>query len=179
MNKFSVVQVNDAIARLSRQSNASIEQVLVNARRLGTEPLVQACQDELRMRGSLNLSKADAEQTSDISARVAGKALSEVIEIAFKEVPAKPEERLILSWISQHPGTSHAEIGTVHKSGDLSLVIGHLIYYRFGYFRPMLTGSIQSDLLLERDRSSGRVCYTLRPEALAAFSALGILSQTA
>jgi hypothetical protein len=78
MNKFSVRQVNDATARLSRQSNAAIEQVLVNARRLEIEPLVQACQDELRIRGSLNLNAAEAEQTSAISARIAGKALSEV-----------------------------------------------------------------------------------------------------
>ncbi len=176
MYKVNPLQVNGAIDRLPRQSNASVEQVLANARRLGIEPLVQACQDELRTRGSLNLSTADAEQTSKISAKIAGKALSEVIEIAFKEVPAKPEELLILRWISQHPGTSHAELGTVYRNRDLSLVIGHLIYYRFGYFRPMLTGPIQSDLLLVRDKSSGRMCYTLRPEALTAFNALGMLS---
>jgi hypothetical protein len=40
----------------------------------------------------------------------------------------------------------------------------------------MLTGPIQSDLLLLRDNSSGRMCYTLRPQALAAFSTLGMLS---
>jgi hypothetical protein len=57
MNKFGAPKVDDAIARLSRQRNESIERVLVNAR------LVQACQDELRMRGSLNLSTEDAEQT--------------------------------------------------------------------------------------------------------------------
>jgi hypothetical protein len=165
-----------AIDRLPRQSNASIEQVLANARRLGFEVLVQAAQDELRARGSLTLTKEDAEQTAKISAKVADKALSEVIEIAFKEVPAKPEELLILRWISQHPGTSYTEIGKVYRNGDLSLVIGHLIYYRFGYFRPMLTGPIQSDLLLERDKTSGSVCYTLRPEALMAFTALGIMS---
>lgn len=97
--------------------------------------------------------------------------MREVIEIAFKEVPAKPEELVILRWISQHPGTSYAEIGTVYKSRDRSLVIGHLIYYRFGYFRPMITGPIQSDLLLDRDNTSGKVCYTLRSEARIAFSA--------
>ena len=59
--------------------------------------------------------------------------------------------------ISEHPGTSHAEIGTVYKNRDLSLVIGHLIHYRFGYFRPLLTGAIQSDLLLERDKTSGKI----------------------
>jgi hypothetical protein len=91
-------------------------------------------------------------------------------------VPAKPEERLILKWIWQHPGGSHADLGSFYGGGELSLVIGHLIYYRFGYFRPMLTGPIQSDLLLARDKTSGRMCYTLRPEALAAFSALGIFN---
>ena len=175
MNKSSA-QVNGAIDRLPRQSNASIAQVLANARRLGIEPLVQACQDELRTRGSLNLTKEDAERTSEITVRVAGKTLSEVIEIAFKEVPAKPEEILVLRWISQHPGGSHANLGKVYGGGELSLVIGHLIYYRFGYFRPMLASPIQSDLLLQRDKTSGRMCYTLRPEALIAFGNLGILS---
>jgi hypothetical protein len=172
VSKFST---DRAIDRLPIQSNASIEQVRVNASRLGEDALVQACQDELRTRGSLNLTREDAEQAVKISTTVAGKTLSEVIEIAFKEVPAKPEEVLILRWILQHPGTSHAELGNVYRNGDLSLVIGHLIYDRFGYFRPMLTGPIQSDLLLARDKTSGRMCYTLRPEALMAFSALGIM----
>ena len=131
--------------------NTSIEQALVNARRLDIKALVEACQYELRARGSLNLPTAEAERTSTISAKVAGKALSEVIELAFNDVPAKPEEVLILRWISEHPGASHAEIGVVYGRRDLSLVIGHLIYYRFGYFRTMLFSPIQSDLLLERD----------------------------
>jgi hypothetical protein len=179
VKKLSSIQVDAAIGRLPRQSNASIKQVLANARRLGEDLIAQACEDELRMRGSLDLSRESAEQTSEISARIAGKALAEVIEIAFAEVPAKPEEHLILKWISQNPGTSQAEIGSVYGNGDLSLVIGHLIHYRFGYFKAMLSSPIQSDLLLERDRTSGKVRYTLRPEALKAFGALGILDQTA
>jgi hypothetical protein len=154
-----------------------LKQVLANASRLAENLIVQACEYELRTRGSLELSKESAGQASEISTRIAGKALAEVIEIAFTEVPAKPEEHLILKWISQHPGTSQAEIATVYRNGDLSLVIGHLIYYRFGYFRPMLTGPIQSDLLLERDRTSGKVRYTLRPEALIAFNAPGMLDK--
>ncbi len=179
MKKFSPAQVKSALDRLPRQSNASIDQVLVNARRLEIEPLVDACESELRTRGSLKLSGAEAEQAVAISAAVAGKALSEVIEMAFTDVAAKPEEILIFRWIAQHPGTSHAEIGAVYKNRDLPLVIGHMIYYRFGYFRALLAGPIQSDLLLERDRTSGKVCYTLRPEALMAFNSLGILNQPA
>jgi hypothetical protein len=142
---FSSDQIRRAIDRLPQQSNASVKQVLENANRLGIEPLVQACQAELRVRGALNLSREAAEQWSQISSRIAGKDLSEVVEIAFREVPAKPEERLILKWIWQHPGGSHADLGGFYGGGELSLVIGHLIYYRFGYFRPMLTGLIQSD----------------------------------
>jgi hypothetical protein len=175
MKNPSPTGIANAIARLPQQSNASISQVLVNARRLNSDPLVQACQDELQARGSLNLNEADAKHAAGISAKTAGRSLSEVIEIAFKEVPAKPEELLILRWIAQHPGTSYAAILKVYGKNDLSLVIGHLIYYRFGYFRPLLNGPIQSDLLLHRDNASGKVCYTLRPEAVEALSAVGIL----
>jgi hypothetical protein len=67
MKKFSPAQVKSAVDRLPRQSNASIDQVLVNARRLEIEPLVEACQSELRTRGSLKLSGAEAEQALEIS----------------------------------------------------------------------------------------------------------------
>jgi hypothetical protein len=165
---------NKAIDRLPRQSNASVEQVLVNARRLGMMTLAQACQDELRTRGgSLTLTKEDAEQAASVSSRIYGKPLSEVIQIAFTEVPPKPEELLIIRWIWKNPGTSYAEIEKVYTNGDLSLVIGHMVYYRFGYFRSLLASPIQSDLLLERGKiPGGRVCYTLRPEAIDAFTAL-------
>jgi uncharacterized protein (DUF4415 family) len=175
MRNPSAMGIANAIARLPQQSNASVSQVLVNARRLNSDSLVQACQDELQVRGSLNLNEADAKRAAGISAKTAGRTLSEIIEIAFKEVPAKPEELLILRWIAQHPGTSYATILNAYGKNDLSLVIGHLIYYRFGYFRPLLNGPIQSDLLLDRDNSSGKVCYTLRPEALEALSTVGIL----
>ena len=172
MSGTSGLDPRKAIDRIPHQSNASVEQVLANARRLGMATLVRACQHELRTRGSLTLTKEDAEQAARLSARIAGKALSEVIQIAFTEVPAKAEERLIIKWIWQHPGTSYADLEHIYRNGDLSLVIGHLVYNRFGYFRSLITSSTQSDLLLERDRTSGWVCYRLRPEARTAFSAL-------
>jgi hypothetical protein len=170
--------VQAAIDRLPQQASSSIEQVIVNARQQGLDDLVEACQEELRVRGALTLSASDAEQAAKIGARVAGMALREVIELAFKEVPPKPEERLIINRIAQHPGTSYQDLNAVYRKGDLSLVIGHLVYYRFGYFRPMLTGRTQSDILLERDSSKPSVCYRIRPDALAAFDALGLLEQS-
>jgi hypothetical protein len=178
-NQGSAAQINTAVARLPRQSNASIGQVLINARRLGIEPLAEACEAELRTRGALVLTQAEAERTADIGAGQEGKALAEVIEIAFRDVPPRPDELQILTWIWQHPGTSYSDIGTVYKNKDLSLVIGHLVYHRFGYFRPLLGGPVQSDLLLERDKTSGKMCYTLRPEAVEAFRALGLFSDAA
>jgi hypothetical protein len=173
--RFSTSQVDGAIARLPQQSNASIAQVLSNARKSHIEALVHACEDELRTRGALNLSTAEAGRAAAISARTTGKALTDVIQIAFTEVTPTPEERLILSWIASHPGTSHVQTTAAYGRKDLSLVIGHLVYQRFGYFKPFLNGPIQSDLLLQRDTSTGRVCYTLRPETVAALGALGIL----
>ncbi len=64
-------------------------------------------------------------------------------------------------------------VGTI---SHWSLVIGHLAYYRFGYFRPFLKGNLQSDLLLQRETNPASVHYSLRPEALDAFRSLGLLS---
>ncbi len=179
VQKVVSAQIEAAIAKLPRQSNASIAQVLSNAQRLKIDPLAEACREELRTRGSLVLTTADAERIAEIESRVADLALREVIEIAFREVPAKPEEILILQWIAAHPGTSYPELSKVYGRNDLSLVIGHLAYYRFGYFRPFLKGNVQSDLLLEREASPAGVRYSLRPEAFKAFSSLGILGRAA
>ena len=167
--------VEAAISKLPRQSNASIEKVLANARRLGVDALVAACREELRTRGSLVLTAADAERVAEIEGRVANMALRDVIELAFREVPPKEEEVLVLAWIASHPGTSFTELLDVYGRNDLSLVIGHLVYYRLGYFRAFLKGSLQSDLLLHRLGGPTGVRYVLRPEALEALCSAGVL----
>ncbi len=175
MQNVATAQVEAAITKLPRQSNASIEQVLANARRLKIDLLAEACREELRTRGSLVLTAADAERIAEIESRVADLALRDVIELAFREVPAKQEEVLILRWIASHPGTSYVELLKVYGRNDLSLVIGHMAYYRFGYFRPFLKDGPQSDMLLERQGGSAGMRYSLRPEALEAFRSLGIV----
>ena len=167
--------IADALARLPNQSSESIKATLENARRARLDELVAACERELRVRGSLTLSATDAARAASVSAAVAGKSLQEVIGIAFRDVPANREEMLIIRWIAQHPGTSFREVRAIHGKDDLSLVIGHLIYHRFGHFRHLLGDGAQSDLLLQRDSTAGGVRYTLRPEAIAAFGAIGLL----
>ncbi len=167
--------IAEALARLPNQASESIKTTLENARRARLDALVAACEQELRVRGSLTLSANDAALAARVNAAVAGKSLQEVIEIAFRDVPAKPEEVLIIRWIAQHPGTSYREVRAVYGKDDLSLVIGHMIYDRFGHFRHRLGDGAQSDLLLHRDSTAQSVRYTLRPEAIAAFGAIGLL----
>ncbi len=169
-------QMQDAIARLPQQASDAIKRVLANAQRQQLVPLIEACESELKVRGALDLTAEAAAQAVEIGARVAGKPLGEVITIAFAELPPKPEELLILRWIAQHPGTSYQELSGIHKGRDLALVIGHLVYHRFGYFRPLLVGETQSDLLLQRDKSGKSVRYTLRPEAASAFDGMGLFA---
>jgi hypothetical protein len=168
-------QIQAAIGRLPQQASAAIKQVLANARVQNLPLLIEACDAELKLRGTLVLTADTAAQAAEIAARVAGKPLREVIALAFTEVPPRAEEQVILRWLADHPGTSFEELKKVYGKGDLSLVIGHLVYYRFGYFRPLLVGRTQSDLLLERDTAGKSVRYTLRPEAAAALAEIGWL----
>jgi hypothetical protein len=109
VSPFDPKHVQEAIARLPHQSNATLETVLSNARPHGIEELIAACQRELRVRGSLRLSAKDAEEAGSVSARVAGKSLQDVIVIAFTEVPAGDEELWFIEWIGRNPDTSYQE----------------------------------------------------------------------
>ena len=115
--------------------------------------------------------------------KVKDKGLREVIEIAFQDVPPPyPEEAWVLREIGANPGIRYADLETTylaqfHKN-DLSLVIGHLVYNRFGYFRHLIQGKIQSDLLIERGNEGG-TSYRLRAEALDAFRTLNLVPRGA
>ncbi len=172
-------QIQAAIARVPSQGSAAIKAVLVNAKTQKLTPLMEACETELKLRGSLDLSADQAALAITASARIVGKTLSEVIAIAFTEVPPRAEERTILRAIGLQPGISFAELNKIYTNGDLGLVIGHLTYYRFGYFRPFLTGATQSDLLLERDKTAKSIRYMLRPDASAAFASLSLFDADA
>ena len=106
-------QVEQAKARLPVQANSAVRRVLENARRLGCEVLVEACRQELRSRGGLDLNDEDAAHAARVSTAVADKSLRQVIEISLRDVPAKPEERLIIRWIAQHPGASCAAFDAI------------------------------------------------------------------
>ena len=77
-------QVEQAKARLPVQANSAVRRVLENARRLGCEVLVEACRQELRSRGGLDLNDEDAAHAARVSTAVADKSLRQVIEISLR-----------------------------------------------------------------------------------------------
>ena len=119
-------------------------------------------------------SPEDAVQTS-VETRVAEKSLREVIEIAFTEILAKFDEISVVRWIAERPGASYWEVYANFGASDLSLVIDDLIARRTDYFRQLPSSGTQATLLLQRTHSTDSSRYELRPEAIAAFTALGLL----
>jgi hypothetical protein len=174
MPPFDNKHVHDAIGRVPGQSNQQIETVLAQARSKGITKLTDACEEELRLRGSLKLTAEEAARANTISRAVQGKSSAEATELAFAEVPPDAGERRVLVWLAEHPGTTYQEAAKAYGKGDLSLVVGHLVYKRFGYFKHLIAGATQSDVLINRDKSGTSVRYTLLPEFAAALKSLGI-----
>jgi hypothetical protein len=174
-------QVSAAIERLPSQSNAAIARVLENARARLAHELVRACETELAARGALQLSEEQARQAVAAQVKVKDKGLREVIEIAFQDVPLSyPEEAWVIRELTANPGIRYANLELSYvarfSKNDLSLVVGHLVYNRFGYFRHLIQSKTQSDLLIERGNDGG-VTYCLRAETLDAFRGLNLVPE--
>ena len=171
-------QASAAIARIPGQSSAAVERIRENARAQSEQAVVEACEAELASRKA-PLSASQASQAVAAQAKVQDKSLQEVIEIAFRNVPFKaPEEGWIVRTIAAQPGICYAELAEAYVAqfgkDDVSLTIGHLVYFRFGYFRHLIRSATQSDVLIAREHAGG-VTYRFRPEALAAFRALNLV----
>jgi hypothetical protein len=90
--------------------------------------------------------------------------------------PPSREEEFILRWVAANPGRTYDEARKAYGKGDLGLVIGHLVYDRYGCFRKfMMPGEDQSSVLILKDRTGDSVRYTLKPEALAVFREIGVV----
>lgn len=109
---------------------------------------------------------------------VAGMSLVDAIIHAFTSVrPPGLEEIRVLRWLAANPGGSYEQALAAYGKGDLALVIGHLVYDRYGCFRQFLEGhEDQSSVLINKDRSGGSVKYTLKPETIQTFAHLGVLT---
>ena len=76
-----------------------------------------------------------------ISLTVQDKTPAEIIELAFAQVPPDDKERRLLVWLAGHPGATYQEAAKAYGKGDLSLVIGNLMFKRFGYFKLLIAGA--------------------------------------
>lgn len=174
---FTAPQVNAAIARLPGQSSAAVRIVMENAARHGAGELVEACRRELLLRPTGEVSSAEADTALEQSARVKGKDLGEVVEMAFASVPPDKDELRLIRAIAGNPGISGAELGRL-QGGSYGFVMARLAYARFGFFRRLMGPTRdQSDLFMLVDRSNGPIRFGgLRPEVFSAFERLGILA---
>ena len=88
--------------------------------------------------------------------------------------PGRPVQSAVT--LAAHPGGTYQEAVAAYGKGDVSLLVGHLVYDRYGCFKKFLDGQLrQSDVLVQRDHAGNSVRYTLKSEANQAFSELGLI----
>lgn len=176
MNTSSPENIRKAIARLPVQSSADVKRVRAQAVRMKIATLVEACDAELLVR-PFDISQDKAIAFDRMAAQVEDLDLAAAIRVAFTTVlPPNQDEIEVLRWIATNPGGSYQDAERAHGKGDLALIIGHLVYERFGCFRRfMVPGDDQSSVLIHKDRAEGRVRYTLKPEAQAVFAEIEVI----
>lgn len=178
MDPFSGENIEKAIQALPIKSNAQLERLLKIAIERDIADLRDAIEAELALRGQAVLDEDAAIRHAKWAEDTVDLDRYETILYAFTKRPPDDDENPLIFAIAFHPGISHAELTEVRGKRGVSLVLGHLVYNRFGSFRHLLaTGSFgkQSDILLERSDADGRVAYALQPEAARAFRELKII----
>lgn len=168
--------VTAAIERLPKQATKDVKTLRERAEKMGLTALVEACDVELKSR-PIEFSQEQAISFEAMAAQVKDFDLYAAIGHAFTTIrlPSLEEEKVI-RWMADHPGGSYEEARKAYGKGDLSLVIGHLVYDRYGCFRKFIKpGEDQSSVLISKDRSGDSVRYTLKPEAIAVFKEVGLI----
>lgn len=99
--------IQAAILRLPAQSSAAIRQVRENALMRSAPDLLAACDRELALRGSGNLTAEEARRALEHAASVQDSSLREVIEAAFTALPARDYEIRLLRVIAENPGATY------------------------------------------------------------------------
>ena len=85
-------------------------------------------------------------------------------------------ERALVMALVEHPGAKAETIEQAYGRRDASLVLGHLVYNRFGFFRRFLDQyEDQSSILVEKGKCEGRVTWRLREATARTFRALGYI----
>lgn len=176
MSAFEPKHVADAIKRIPATATKDLKRLLEVARVRNLDDYVTACEDELAAR-PIEFTADAAKRFEEMAREVAGLELVDAIRYAFTQgLQPSPGEVEFLRWLAANPGGSFTSAVEARGKGDVGLLIGHLVYDRYGCFRKFLQpGQVQSDVLLQRTRTSGGVCYHLKPEAEAVFRELNII----
>jgi hypothetical protein len=176
MSAFGEKQVQAAIDRLPGLSSKDVREQRKRAETKGLEKLKVACDEELARR-PFEFSQEHIASFENMAKQVLNMSLVDAIRYAFTHVkPADEDEVRCLQIIAAKPGATYKESSKDFGKGHLSLVLGHLVYERYGCFRKFLQPTEdQSSVLISKDYSGESVRYTLKPEAAAVFRELNIL----
>jgi hypothetical protein len=176
LGAFEEKHIIRAIERLPTMATRDIRELRDRALQQDLASLREACERELAVR-PIELSAVDAETHARMASEVQDLDLVETIAIAFSKVrPPNEEELQFLQWIAANPGGTYQDALAVRGKGDVGLLIGHLIYDRFGCFRRFVeVGEDLSSLLLIKDRTGPSVRYTLKEDALEGLRLAGAI----
>lgn len=176
MAAFDDKHVQSAIARLPAMATKGIRELRSRAESQELAALVAACDAELEAR-PVDFSADEAVDHLAMARATDGMDFIDAVAVAFSKVrPPSEVEHAFLTWIAGNPGASYEEAVAQRGKGDVGLLIGHLIYDRFGCFRRFVAeGADLSSLMLFKDRSGRSVRYTLRDEAREGLKRAGVL----
>lgn len=177
MNAYSEERIAQAIADVPTKGNRQLESLLERARKQRIEPLLHAIEAELLLRGrAVALSDEDARKHFEWHQASADLGLAAAISLAFTRVPPVDYELPLIKAIAAEPGISYQALEKLHGKGDVGLILGHLVYDRLGFFRRFLgSDGTMSDLILQRSKAEGKMCYALSAEAQDAFFTIGLI----
>ncbi|KRA28540.1 MULTISPECIES: hypothetical protein [unclassified Brevundimonas] len=177
MGAFDEKHITRAIERLPTMGTREIRDLRDRAERQELGSLLDACERELALR-PIELSAVDAEAHARMADEVNDLDLVDTIAVAFSKVkPPNEEELQFLQWVAVNPGGTYQEALKVRGKGDVGLLIGHLVYDRFGCFRRfVIDGQDLSSILLVKERSGPSVSYRLKAEAREGLQRAGVLA---
>lgn len=141
----------------------------------GLGELADACGAELDARGSLQWDADTSKRHFEWEKSAKDLDLAATIRLAFTEAPESEAESKVTRILAESPGISHAGASKVYGNGHLNLVMGHMVHDRLGFFRHLLEGNKQSDILIERTQSTKGVTYRLKPEFEAVMRERGVI----
>lgn len=175
MTAFSPANVARAKAQIPSKDSRILREWARRAREHGISDLVDACEQELKLRGPLELDAAKADLHAQWTDQTQSMTLEDAIVFAFTQKRADEAERMVIRQLVENDNPSYADLVRMRGKGDVGLVLGHFVYERFGCFKRWIADADKiSDILFAREAGGSSIRYRLTPDARAAFDRLGL-----